>query len=49
MSLDQRYGKNQTDWELYSVIAVSCIYSVDILEDNAPECRERLFNIHNER
>lgn len=47
--VDQRYAKNQTEWELYSVIAVSSIYGVDILEDNAQECRERLFNIFNER
>lgn len=34
--------------ERYSVIAISSIYGVDILEDNAQECRERLFNIFNE-
>ena len=43
--VDQRYGNNQMDWERYAVIAVSSIYGVDILEDNAKECRERLFNI----
>ena len=43
--VDQRYGNNQMDWERYAVIAVSSIYEVDILEDNAKECRERLFNI----
>ncbi|MEY1640478.1 DNA methyltransferase [Tenuifilum osseticum] len=47
--VDQRYGKSQNEWELYAVIAVSSIYGVEILEDNARECRERLFNIFNER
>jgi hypothetical protein len=43
-----RYKKSQFEWERYSVIAISSIYGVDILEDNAQECRERLFNIFNE-
>lgn len=44
----ERYKKNQFEWERYSVIAISSIYGVDILEDNAQECRDRLFNIFNE-
>ncbi len=47
--VDQRYSKSQTEWERYAVIAVSSIYGVDILEDNAQECRERLFKIFDER
>jgi hypothetical protein len=43
-----RYGKNPSDYEIYSVIAISSIYGVDILEDNAEECRERLFKIFEE-
>ena len=43
--VDQRYSNNQMDWERYAVIAVSSIYGVDILEDNAKECRERLYTI----
>lgn len=43
--VNDRYSKNQVEWELYAVVAVSSIYGVDILEDNAEECRERLFNI----
>lgn len=46
--VDQRYSKSQFDWERYAVIAVSSIYGVDILEDNAQECRERLFKIFDE-
>ncbi len=43
--VDSRYSKSQIEWERYSVIAISSIYGVDILEDNAIECQERLFNI----
>lgn len=44
-----RYGKSQIEWELYAVMAVSSVYGVDILEDNAHECRERLFQIFDNR
>ena len=43
--VDQRYGNNQMDWERQALIAVSGFYGVDILEDNAKECRERLYTI----
>ena len=42
-----RYGKSAFEYEKYSVLAVSSIYGVDILEDNAEECRSRLFEIWN--
>ncbi len=44
--VDNRYCKSQVEWERYSIIAVSSIYGVDILEDNAQECRERLLGIY---
>lgn len=44
--VDSRYSKSQIEWERYSVIAVSSIYGVDILEDNAQECRDRLLGIY---
>lgn len=47
--VDSRYSKSQVEWEKYAVIAVSSIYGVDILEDNAMECRERLFEIFDKR
>ena len=34
-----RYGKNPSDYERYSVLAVTSIYGVDILAAN-PQCRE---------
>lgn len=47
--IDSRYSKSQLEWERYAVLAVSSIYGVDILQDNVEECRQRLFNIFNER
>lgn len=44
-TVSQKYGKSKIEWERYSVIAVSSIYGVDILDDNARECRVRLFNL----
>ena len=46
--VNERYSKNQIEWERYATITVSSIYGVDILEDNAEECRERLFKIFEE-
>lgn len=43
-----RYGKNAADYERYAVIAVTSIYGVEILADNAQECRERLYDIWND-
>ncbi len=40
-----RYRKDQPDWERAVVTAVSSIYGVDIIEDNASKCRSRLFGI----
>ena len=46
--VDERYGKSQLEWERYSILAISSIYGVDILEDNAKECRSRLYTIFDE-
>ena len=46
--VDGRYGKSQAEWERYAIIAVSSIYGVDILEDNAQECRDRLLGLFTE-
>lgn len=43
--VENRYKKSQLEYERYSVIAISSIYGVDILEDNVIECRKRLFEI----
>jgi hypothetical protein len=46
--IDHKYSHTQIEWERYAVLAVCNIYGVDILEDNAEECRKRLFNIFKE-
>lgn len=43
----RQYGKNPADYERYAVLAVTSLYGVDILEDNAAICRQRLFDIWN--
>ncbi len=43
--VDSRYRRSQLEWERYAIIAISSIYGVEILEDNANECRNRLFKI----
>lgn len=44
-TVESRYSKNKQDNEMYSVIAVTSLYGIDIQEDNAEECRERLYAI----
>ncbi len=43
--VENRYRRSQLEWERNSLIAISSIYGVDILEDNTLECVERLFAI----
>ena len=40
----RQYGRSRSDYEKYSILALSSIYGVDIMEDNAAECRKRLFD-----
>jgi hypothetical protein len=46
--VEERYEKSQLEYERYAILAVSSIYGIDILNDNAQECRERLFKIFDE-
>lgn len=41
----KQYGRSHHDYEKYSIVAISSIYGVDIMEDNAKECRKRLYDI----
>jgi hypothetical protein len=43
--VQKQYKRNQLDFEKNTVIAISSIYGIDILEDNVKECQVRLFNI----
>lgn len=42
----EKYKKSQTEYERNSLIALSSIYGVDIMEDNVEDCRKRLLNIY---
>jgi len=42
------YGHSQSEFERMSVIAVGSIYGVEILLDNAVECRSRLYSMFDE-
>lgn len=42
-----KYKKNPYDYERYAILALTSIYGVDIMEDNAEICRQNLFNIWN--
>jgi len=46
--VEARYARSQPEYERYAILAVSSIYGIDILEDNAEECRHRLFTVFNE-
>lgn len=39
------YKKSASEYEKYSFLAVSSLYGVELLKDNAEECRERLYKI----
>lgn len=42
-----KYGQSHSDYERYSILAISSVYGIDILEDNVDECRKRLYDIWN--
>jgi hypothetical protein len=44
----KRYQQSQGEYELYSILALSSMYGIDILEDNVIRCRGRLFNYFTE-
>lgn len=43
--VSSKYRKNPLDYERHSVIAITSVYGVDLLEDNVVDCRNRLFKI----
>ncbi len=46
--VEARYARSQLEYERYAILALSSIYGIDILEDNAEECRQRLFAVFDE-
>ena len=47
--VENTYQRSQLEFERNLVIAVASIYGIDILEDNVIACRQRLFDIADER
>ncbi len=47
--VESRYRNSQLEYERNSVLAISSIYGIDILEDNILACRKRLFDIFDQR
>ena len=47
-AVKSRYGKSPYDYERYAVVAVTSIYGIELLPDNAAACREKLFAIWDE-
>ncbi len=40
--IEKKYKNSQIEYERYTVQAISSLYGIDILEDNAKNCRKRL-------
>ncbi|HEY5505302.1 MAG TPA: DNA methyltransferase [Sedimentisphaerales bacterium] len=47
--VESRYGKSQLEYERNAVLAVSSIYGIDKLEDNVAKCRQRLFDVFDQK
>ena len=47
LTVEYRYKKSQTEFEKYSILAISSIYGIDLLKDNIAKCKERLFELIN--
>ena len=43
--VENRYSKNQLEYERYAIIALSSIYGVELLKDNVQTCRDRLLGV----
>ncbi len=43
-----RYSRSHSSYEKYSIIAITSIYGVDLLQDNVNACIDRLYDIWNE-
>lgn len=46
--VNTRFAKSQYEWEYDALTGIAAIYGVDLLEDNARECRERLYALFEE-
>jgi hypothetical protein len=44
-----KYGKSPSDYEKYSIVALTSIYGVELLQDNVEACIKRLYDIWDEQ
>tara|TARA_B100002052_G_C15813871_1_gene567249 strand:- start:525 stop:1175 length:651 start_codon:yes stop_codon:yes gene_type:complete len=44
--VNSRYGKSQKELDKYSLVAISSIYGIELLNDNVKKCVDRLFKIY---
>lgn len=44
-TVESKYGKSDFEKRHHSLLALMCIYGIELLEDNANECRENLLKI----
>ncbi len=44
-TVKSRYGSSEFEKKHYALFALMCIYGIELLEDNAEECRENLLEI----
>lgn len=43
-SVEKKYGKNQFEKNHHALLGLMCIYGIELLEDNAAECRANLLD-----
>lgn len=43
--VNSRYSKNPSDYIRYSILALTSIYGIELLQDNVVSCRNRLYQI----
>ncbi|MCT1368738.1 SAM-dependent methyltransferase [Corynebacterium mucifaciens] len=46
-SVATRHGKSEFEKRHYALFALMCVYGIELLEDNAEECRENLAELFN--
>jgi len=47
-AVQRRYGKSEFDKRHYALFSLMCIYGIELLPDNAQECRNHLSEVFND-
>lgn len=45
VTVEARYGKSDFEKRNYALLSLMCIYGIELLEDNAKECRDNLLEV----